>query len=58
MTNNCVKNTTANKELYKSVTRVLNDQNYRWHSYVNKIERHIRVMAKKCHIHVSHFSTQ
>lgn len=47
MNGNNVKINALTEDAYRSVTKILTENRFLWHSYENKQERPIRVMAKK-----------
>lgn len=49
MNGDTVKVNAKNEESYRAISKALSDNNCLWHSYENKQERPIRVMAKKLH---------
>lgn len=49
MSGESVKINANDEDSYRAITKILGDNSYLWHSYENKQERPIRVMAKKIH---------
>lgn len=45
-----VKVNANNDEAYRAITKLLSKENHLWHSYENKQDRPIRVMAKNLHL--------
>lgn len=49
MNDECIKINVPDEECYRNLTRMLNNEKRAWHSYENKQNRPIKVMAKSLH---------